>query len=226
MAHRRAILGGGGDADDSRPLDRLFASWVGRSAKVLYLPVATAATGRAYETRLIWLRNHFAALGLGSIEMWSDLAGRSASDLMDFDALYIGNGNTFRLLQQLRTHGLDTALAEFADSGRPVYGSGSGAIVLGKDIATCAHQEGNVTNVEDTRGLALLGGFCVWCRYQPSDDARIAAFVAKHATPVLALTERGGAALDGEDFTAAGHEPAIRFAADARTEIAVGERIA
>ena len=84
------------------------------------------------------------------------------------------------------------ALVEYADGGHPVYGGSSGAIVLGKDIQTCAHKEANTVQLEDMRGLDLVRGYSLWCHYTPIDDVRIAAFSAKFALPVLALSERGG----------------------------------
>lgn len=80
MAHRRLILAGGGDADDSRPVDRLFASWAGRSGKILYLPIAMAASGRTYETCLNWLRTTLGPFGPSQIEMWTNLEGKSARE--------------------------------------------------------------------------------------------------------------------------------------------------
>jgi dipeptidase E len=225
MSQRRLILAGGGDADDSRPLDRHFASWVGRSGKILYLPIAMAGSGRAYDTSCNWLRMTLGPFGLGQIEMWPSLEGKTADDLWRFEAAYIGGGNTFRLLQLLRAAGLDTALMEFMDGGHPVYGGSAGAVILGKDIRTAAHTDANAVRLEDTHGLDVARGYSIWCHYEPAADGQIAAFVAKYALPVLALSERGGAALDGNEFTAVGHDPAVLFTKGERAEIAVGDAI-
>jgi dipeptidase E len=223
VAHPRVLLAGGGSADDSRPLDQVFASWVGPHGTLLYLPIAMMESDRSFTSCLDWLTQTFAPFGLANIQMWTDVSGKSAHDLTQFDAVYIGGGNTFWLLHQLRSHHLDSALTEFIRQGHPVYGGSAGAIILGRDIQTCAYMDRNTVGIADTRGLDVVCGYAVWCHYRPGDDDHIAAFVARSGAPVLALSERGGVCLEGEHLIAAGYEPTIQFTDTGRTAVAVGE---
>jgi dipeptidase E len=219
------MLAGGGGADDSRPLDQVFASWVGPHATILYLPIAMMVPGRNFTAAREWLTQAFAPFGLTNISMWTDVSDKTASNLTSFDAVYIGGGNTFWLLHQLRAHRLDAALTDFIRQGYPVYGGSAGAIILGRDIQTCAHMDQNTIGLTDTHGLDVLHGYAVWRHYHSDDDERIAALAARAGIPVLALSERAGVYLEGNHFTATGFEPTIHFTGTDRTMIAVGGHI-
>jgi dipeptidase E len=212
MADRaRLILAGGGDARDSQPLDELFAAWLGPRGRMLYLPVALKGRGRPYDQCLAWIQSIFWPLGVSGIEMWTDLDEHGADELAAFDAVYLGGGNTFNLLAQLRDSGLDSSLVRFTQRGGAIYGGSAGAIVLGRDIVTCAHLDSNDVGLADTRGLDLVAGHAVWCHYRPEEDARIAKYVREKGRPVLAISERAGVGVRGGRFESAGFEPAYSF---------------
>jgi dipeptidase E len=113
---RQIVLAGGGGAADSRSLDEVFAEWIG-SGRLLYLPLALHE--ERHTAAAAWLRSTLEPLGVRDIESWSAFDGHDARELSDFDGVYIGGGNTYRLLQQLRTSGFDKAITRFiAEGGR------------------------------------------------------------------------------------------------------------
>ena len=207
----RLILAGGGGAEDSRLLDEHFAAWVGQDGRMLYLPVALSGSGRSYAAALDWVQSVFNPLGVTQIEMWTELDAYSESELSDFSGVYIGGGNTFHLLKQMRTSGFAQRLARFIQQGGAVYGGSAGAIVLGCDISTCAHLDQNLVALTDLHGLDVVQGYAVWCHYTPGDDARIAGYVERQAVPVLAISERAGICLENDQLAPLGFEPVYRF---------------
>lgn len=211
FANARLILAGGGDAQDSQPLDELFAAWIGPRGKMLYLPVALEGSGRSYKECLAWIRSVFAPLGISEIEMWVDLGAHDTDELDGFDAVYLGGGNTFGLLAQLRESRFDRGLTQFALRGGAIYGGSAGAIVLGRDITTAAHLDRNEVGLTETGGLDLAVGHAVWCHYQVEDDARIVEYVREKGWPVLAISERGGVAVRRDRLESVGFEPVYRF---------------
>ena len=221
----RIIAAGGGSAEDERPLLELFADWTGSAGKVLFLPIAQAGMGRALDGCLAWGKVTLGAVGITDITMWTDLSFENHSSLADFNSIFIGGGNTFFLLDQVRKSGLDTALMHFAAQGGAIYGGSAGAILLGQDILTCAHLDENRVGLNDSRGLNMIGGFCVWCHYQPEDDERIAEYVRQNGWLVLALSERSGVSIEGVNLTAQGYEPTHVFTADCKQSINVGDPI-
>ena len=221
----RLILAGGGNADDSRPLDEVFASWIGLQGRLLYLPVALNDDQRVYKAALQWLTSVFHPLGVTQIEMWTELHRHSAAEFARFAAVYIGGGNTFKLLHVLRTAHLDSGLAEFVQQGGAVYGGSAGAIVLGRDILTSAHFDANEVGVQDTQGLDLVNGYAVWCHYQPEHDQYIQHYVEQREVPVLALPERAGVVKTDGQLVVQGFEPVIEFTMGQRRSIPSGSRI-
>lgn len=221
----RIIAAGGGSAEDERPLLKLFADWTGSEGKVLFLPIAQAGMGRSLDGCLAWGKATLGTVGITDITLWTDLSSENHLSLTDFNSIFIGGGNTFFLLDQVRKSGFDAALTQFAAQGGVIYGGSAGAILLGQDILTCAHLDENRVGLDDSHGLNLISGFCVWCHYQPEDDKRIAEYIARNGWPVLALSERSGVSVNGVDLTAQGYEPTYVFTAEGKRIINVGDPI-
>jgi dipeptidase E len=90
-----------------------------------------------------WITSIFAPFAIHRISMWIDMAGHHASELEEFDAVYIGGGNTYALLGELIASGFDRHLHMYANRGGIVYGGSAGAVVLGKDIRTISDMDRN-----------------------------------------------------------------------------------
>src|SRR5574341_649025 len=112
----KVALGGGGGIADSCLLDEVFATWIGSQGKLLYLPCALRGI-RPFQSCLEWITTTFAPLKLAQITMWTDLSEHQAGELDEFDAVYIGGGNTFALLSELRKTGFAHHLREYVCRG-------------------------------------------------------------------------------------------------------------
>ena len=214
----KIALGGGGGASDSRLLDEIFAAWIGTQGKLLYLPCALRGI-RPFESCLEWITTTFAPLNVTQITMWTDLSEHQARDLDQFDAVYIGGGNTFALLAELRKSGFENHLSEYVRRGKAIYGGSAGAAVLGRDIRTVNYLDRNEIGLVETKGLDLAGGYAIWVHYQPQDDNMIDAYVRQYEQPVLALSERSGIVIERENMRAVGFEPAYRFDRHGKSQV-------
>ncbi|MDX1522419.1 MAG: Type 1 glutamine amidotransferase-like domain-containing protein [Anaerolineae bacterium] len=223
MTLRRLSVAGGGGADDSRLLDEKFAAWLGTTGKMLYLPLAMDGRDPSYDACLHWVREVFARYEVTDIEMWTDLDAGREDQLDRFQAIYIGGGNTFRLLHLIRSSGFEAALANFVERGGAVYGGSAGAIILGRDISTCAHIDPNEVGLQNTAGLDFINGYAIWCHYRLEDDANIIRFVEAHQLAVLALSERSGLCLEDDHLLAMGFEGVRKFTRSRKQYIEVGQ---
>ncbi|MDQ3659861.1 MAG: Type 1 glutamine amidotransferase-like domain-containing protein [Actinomycetota bacterium] len=213
------MLGGGGSAEDSRILDQRFAGWVGQGP-LLYLPFAGENTnGYSYPEGLNWLRSVFEPLGVTTFDMETDPEELVRRGPRVAAGVYMGGGNTYRLLHALRQTGLQKLLLQLIADGVPVYGGSAGAIVLGRDISTAERMDVNDPGIDDTHGLDLLEGHSVWCHYTDDQDRAIAFLVEKHVAPILALSERGGIMAAGGRLSAIGLEPVFRFSGRGRKSL-------
>lgn len=206
----KIALAGGGGARDSHPLDEVFASWIGPQGKLLYLPIALHGT-RPYETCLEWITTTFAPLHITRITMWTDLMEHQGNELEEFDAIYIGGGNTYSLLAQLIDSKFDHYLRTYAQAGGALYGGSAGAVVLGKDIRTITHMDHNDIGLTEVNCLNLANDHSIWPHYQPQADKLIEEFVQKHRQPVLAISERSGVVIESGGMRTIGFEPSHRF---------------
>lgn len=214
----KVALAGGGGATDSRLLDEVFATWLGSQGRLLYLPCALRGI-RPFQTCLEWITVTFTSLNVTNITMWTDLFEHRASELDEFDAVYIGGGNTFALLAELRRSGFEDYLSKYAQCGKAIYGGSAGAAVLGRDIRTVKYLDRNEVGLVETKGMDLAMGHAVWVHYQPQDDNLIAEHVRQYQQPVLALSERSGIIIEQENMRTVGFEPAYRFDRHGKAEV-------
>ncbi len=161
----------------------------------------------------------FATLNVTNITMWTELSEHQASEIDEFDAVYIGGGNTFTLLAELRKSGFENHLREYVRRGKAIYGSSAGAAVLGRDIRTVNYIDRNKVGLVKTKGLDLAEGHAIWVHYQPQDDSLIDAYVRQYQQPVIALSERSGIVIEQNDMRTVGFEPAYRFDGQGKAEV-------
>ena len=192
------FLAGGGSAEQSGQIDALFASEIPGGKRVLYWSMALRGV-RPPGDCLAWIQVVLGRFDIDDIAIWHDFSGHAPSDLNDFDAIYVGGGNTYQLLDDLRSSGFDVHLSNFAKTGRPVYGGSAGAVVLGRDIRTIDHIDTNAVGLEDLSALNLAGGNAIWVHYDQADDPLIHKCASHLGCTILAIAENGGVELvDGE----------------------------
>lgn len=200
------FLGGGGSRTESVELDREFARFVGRG-RLVYWPFAMADERTPDECEA-WLRETFEPLGIGEIDTWASLDDRDLRQLQGASGLYIGGGNTFRLLRDLNLASARQTLSDLVSS-LPIYGGSAGATVLGDTIETICHLDRNDVEINDLTGMRLLGGASVWVHYEPTDSDRVEAFLGRDdRRSLIALPTDAGIVLNGSTATSLGFSPA------------------
>lgn len=214
----KLVFGGGGDAEDERPLLSIFAQWVG-AGRLLYVPFASDPP---HDQHLAWVKAALAPLGVRNIALALSVED-VLTELPLSDAVFIGGGNTYSLLHALRAANGDTALRRFAKSDRALYGGSAGAILLGRDIGTARHADPNDVGLSDTHGLDLALGYAIWCHYNESDTSRIRAYITETGQTVVALDERSGLVRVEQDVRVVGYDPATLFDPEGDRILNVGD---
>lgn len=154
----KLILAGGGDAEQTLSIDKEFANLIDKEKPMLYIPIAMDTNSIPYHSCFNWINNVFNPLGIEDITMWteSELNNKSIEDLKQFSAVYIGGGNTFDLLKDIRETFFTNVLKEYFATGGIIYGGSAGAIIFGKDIRTCSHMDSNDVGLKKFNGLGLV----------------------------------------------------------------------
>jgi len=122
--------------------------------------------------------------------MWTDLTNKKIDDLKDFGGIYIGGGNTYKLLDNIYSSNFDEVLGEYYSKGGLIYGGSAGAIILGKTISIVTEE--NVANYTYEDGLNLLNGRSVICHYNEEKKAPLSMFIENNKTDIIVLTEKSG----------------------------------
>lgn len=200
------FLGGGGSVDDESALWNEFAM---NGQRILYWPMALPTEEHASGEQ--WLRSSLAPRGSFDIVMWSSLAGHNPEELVAFDLIFIGGGNTYALLDEVQRRQFLEPVRQFVANGGSLYGGSAGAVLAGEDIGTAEPFDSNDIGIKDTSALNLLSGASLQPHYEPSHAVRLRRYVAKNSATVIALPERCGVVVHDDLARNVGPEPVSIF---------------
>ena len=148
------------------------------------------------------VREHFAASGI-EVERVEDGA-RGAAVLERAEGLFVGGGNTFRLLDRLQRAHLVEPIRRRVRAGLPYLGSSAGTVITAPTLQTT-----NDMPIVSPASFASLGlvPFHINCHYLDADPAarhmgetretRLREFLEENDVPVVGLREGSWIAADG-----------------------------
>ena len=200
------FLSGGGSGEDSRELDEEFIKKIDKDKPLLYIPLAREPP---YESCLDWIKSNFKIFQFNKFEMVKSLEELKNKKLKNYSGIYIGGGDTYKLLNDLRISGFLKVLSDYVKSGGIVYGGSAGAIIFGKNISTA--NDKNEVKITDFKGLHKVGKFSIYCHYVDSEKEKVELYIKKNKNPVIALPEKTGITIDKDDVKVVGTEPVYIF---------------
>jgi dipeptidase E len=202
MSRRRLFLisnsteYGGGYLEHVEAELRVF---LGDIRSVLFVPFALfdrASYAAKAKARL-------ASMGLGCDPL--DGGSDPANAIQRAQALFVGGGNTFRLLKALQDLGLVEAIGRRVRAGMPYIGSSAGSIVAGPTLKTTKDMP--IVQPASFEALALVD-FQISPHYLDPDpgsrhmgetqEERILQFLEENDAPVLGLREGAFVRVDGD----------------------------
>ncbi len=187
----RLILSGGGDSSKTKETDEEFVKLVG-TRKILYIPIAKKT--RSFEECYFWISKVFSDVGfVGEIVMWTDFKEKSLKDLNEFGGIFIGGGNTFSLLKDLKDSNFLELLKDYITKGiGVVYGTSAGAVIFGDDISIAKDAgDKNSVKLKDYNSMNLLDKYNIWPHYRIEQEKRVILNV-KRGKPIIAIPEGSG----------------------------------
>src|SRR5215471_6145994 len=187
-------------------VEQQIKSFLGSPRKVLFFPFAIFDR----DTYAAKAKVRFAAMGY-SLET-AHAVPDSHKAIEQTDAIFIGGGNTFRLLKALQDLDLLDPIRRKVKGGAPYIGSSAGSNVAGPTIKTTKDMPIVQPRSFDSLGLVP---FQISPHFQDSDpdsrhmgetqEERIVQFLEENETPVVGiregawlLCENGGVTLRGE----------------------------
>lgn len=160
----KLILNGGGTGKQVESARQLLNSLINHDKKILYIPFAW--TDSTYSGCLEFMMDELSDINKQGIEMVKSPDELIGIDFNDYACLYIGGGNTYKLLAELKTSGTFEKIKKYLleDNGI-VYGGSAGAIIFGKDIDSCNIDDKNDVGLIDNTGFDMISGYSLLCHY-------------------------------------------------------------
>jgi dipeptidase E len=177
---------------------------LGGARSVLFVPFALFDR-EAYAAKA---RARFAAMDL-QLQALGNGSGPSA--VLDAEAIFVGGGNTFRLLKTLQDLELVDAIRRRVREGMPYVGSSAGSIVAGPSLKTTKDMP-----IVEPRSFTALGlvEFQISPHYLDPDpsskhmgetqEERILQFLEENDAPVVGLREGAFLRVDGAEVLLGG----------------------
>lgn len=203
----KLFLGGGGGGADSIELDKKFVASLDLTKPLLYIPIATNTAKYPYSGCVAWLSGVLGPLGVKDIIMWieEDMKTKVKDDFMQFSGIYIGGGNTYKLLKELKEFGTFDILSSLAKDGMPIYGGSAGAIILAKTIIPAGFLDENKVGLADFLALDLVHGYDVWCHYTGAEDDSIRDYMKRFdIQKIIAIPENAGLVVSEKEIEEVG----------------------
>jgi dipeptidase E len=174
-------------------------SFLGPARRVCFVPFAL----RDHEAYAAKARQRFAAAGIEVRVLTADGAGAAA--LEEAEAVFVGGGNTFRLLERLQRSFLLDVLRRRAAAGMRYLGASAGTNIAAPTIRTT-----NDMPILEPAGFSALGlvPFQINPHYLDPDpssrhmgetrEERLREYLEENEAPVLALREGSWLRVEGE----------------------------
>lgn len=217
----KVILCGGGDSKQTEEVNKLYASLIEKDKPVLYIPIAMEEN--KFSSCIGWIKNELKPYGINKIEMITNIYSMKEYCLDKYSSIFIGGGNTYRLLYLLKDSGAFNLIQNFIKNDGVVMGGSAGAIIFGKDICCTEYADDNIVKLLDTKGFDVAKGFDICCHYTNKDDERnkfefgfISDYVAMGNT-VFALPEETSLFVEDDKVTVIGSMECTVFAEEITT---------
>ena len=188
----KVFLCGGGAGEQTIEANKRLNEVIDHTKPCLYIPLAMEAD--MYDSCYEWITGELAKVQLPYIEMVRSGAELAEKIFSDYSVVFIGGGNTYKLLKELKESGSFEKLRTYLENGGVAFGGSAGAIIFGEDLESCNLDDPNEVGLTDTAGMDVLQGVSLLCHFtnrEKEEDERSKAYllsVSKHRR-VLALPE-------------------------------------
>jgi dipeptidase E len=188
------ILSGGGNSEQSKGVDTLFTSLL-KNNKILYIPIAMDRVKHPDRECLIWLNKNLSPYGNFDITLLNEdgIKDFKYEDFLEFGGVFIGGGNTYKLLKIFKECDFDKRLVKLLEeTDIPVIGGSAGAVIFSYNIETVETLDTNKVDLKDLSGMNMLNGKNIWVHYNENMDGDVQKYVERSCIEVIALAEECG----------------------------------
>lgn len=161
----KLFLNGGGCGKQTILTYKEINKIIDHNKPVLYVPLAMDETEHPYDSCYEWIKEEISSIDIPNIEMVRSFEEFAGKDFNKYSLIYIGGGNTYKLLNGIKTTHAYNKLKEYIKNDGIVYGSSAGAVIFGKDINIIEVMDNNDIGIKDTTGFDYLNGISLFVHY-------------------------------------------------------------
>lgn len=161
----KLFLNGGGCGKQTILTYKEIDKIIDHNKPVLYVPLAMDEADHPYDSCYEWIKEEISSIDIPNIEMVRSFEELADKDFNKYSLIYIGGGNTYKLLNGIKTTHTYDKLKEYIKNDGIVYGSSAGAVIFGKDINIIEVMDDNDIGIKDTSGFDYLNGISLFVHY-------------------------------------------------------------
>ncbi len=210
----KVFLCGGGAGEQTIEANKRLNEVIDHTKPCLYIPLAMEA--EMYDSCYEWITGELSKVQLPYIEMIRSGAELAKKNFSDYSVVFIGGGNTYKLLKELKECGAFEKLRTYLEQGGVAFGGSAGAIIFGEDLESCNLDDPNEVGLTDTAGMNVLQGVSLLCHFtsrEKEEDERSKEYllgISKHRR-VLALPEEVTLFVNDNTVEVIGERPYYSF---------------
>ncbi len=164
------FLCGGGSSFQTTEAYQKLNEIIDHTKPILYVPLAMAED--KYDSCYEWINEELQNVKVPNIDMVRTKEELSSKNLFDYSAIFIGGGNTYKLLKDLKTGGAFDKIAQYLEADGIVFGGSAGAIIFGQSIDTCKYMDKNEVGLTDQQGFDFFHHFSLLCHFTNESDEK------------------------------------------------------
>ena len=199
----KIYLGGGGNENVAFEVEDNFFKDI---KSVLYIPIAWPDNN--YDGCLDWFTKMSSSHKKLKIDMLDDAS--KDVDLSKYESIYIGGGNTFKLLKILKESKLGDKLIDFYKKGGKIFGGSAGAIIWGNTINTaliCKDKDENKVGLKDTAGFNQIHDYDIQCHFESDQIIEHQNYIKETKRNILAIPESTALIINNNCGKVIGNQP-------------------
>lgn len=161
----KLFLNGGGCGKQTILTYKEIKKIIDHKKSVLYVPLAMDEINHPYDSCYEWIKEEISMIDIPNIEMVRTFEELANKDFNKYSLIYIGGGNTYKLLNGIKTTNTFNKLKKYLQNDGIVYGGSAGAVIFGKDINIIKAMDNNDVGIKDTSGFNYLNGMSLFVHY-------------------------------------------------------------
>lgn len=159
----RIFLNGGGDGVKTIEANIRLNEVIDHTKPILYIPLAM--TSDKYDNCYKWIIEELKDVNIPYIDMVRSKEELELKELNNYSAIFIGGGNTFKLLHDLKYNNNFNKIKEYINNNGIIFGGSAGTIIFGLDLESCMLDDDNNIDLKDITGFDVLNGISFLCHY-------------------------------------------------------------